>query len=96
MCYYLSRFIGKKFGTGVSGKNIKIIERVAFSQDKCLAICKICGSYYLIGVANQNIKILAELDPAQVSGNDDIAKVNFIDLFKKAKQSADNNQDDIT
>lgn len=51
-------------GGSVSGKLIKIIERVAFSQDKCLVIARVCEDYYLIGVAPQNIKILARLDPA--------------------------------
>lgn len=77
-------------GTSMNSTNIKVIERVAFSQDKCLAICKVCGSYYLIGVASQNIKILAELDPSHFQSNsmNKTEKVNFIDFFVKAKKQA--------
>lgn len=88
LCYYASRFVARKMGGSATGSssNMKIIERVAFSQDKCLAICRVCGSYYLVGVANQTIKILAELDPANFTeANDGSAvKVNFADLFLKA------------
>lgn len=75
--------------------NIQIIERVAFTQDKCLAICKVCGSYYLVGVATQNIKILAELDPShfQNEQGDKLEKVNFFDLFTKVNRQSNGTTD---
>lgn len=98
LCYYLSKFVAKKMGTGISGNNIKIIERVAFSQDKCLAICKICDRYYLVGVASQNIKILAELDPSNFQQNDAgvVKKTSFIEMFMKAKKNSDDNSENKT
>lgn len=78
--------------------NIQIIERVAFSQDKYLAICKVCGSYYLVGVAAQNIKILAELDPSHFQTAQPVPseKVNFMDFFNKAKKQANDMNDSKT
>ncbi len=69
--------------TGTAGSKIKIIERVALGQDKGLAICKICSRYYVIGISNQNVKILLELDAQVFNEDDQIPKETFLDLVTK-------------
>ncbi|MEG2813330.1 MAG: flagellar biosynthetic protein FliO, partial [Oscillospiraceae bacterium] len=69
LCYVLSKYVAKKMNnTQTVGSKMKIIDRVAFGQDRCIAICLVCDRYYLIGVAPQNIKILAQLDPQFFEG----------------------------
>lgn len=68
LCYLLSRFIGKKANRITSSNNIRILERVALSQDKGLVIAEICGSYYLIGFSNERVEILKELDASMIHG----------------------------
>lgn len=77
--------------TSVSGKNIKVVERVAIGQDKYLVICKVCGSYYLIGVSNQSIKILAQLSEDHFSDEKQPAQNNFFEALMKAAKR-DKNQ----
>ena len=74
----------------VSGNHIKIIERVALGQDKCLALCKISNKVYLIAVSNQSISILTELDPEDFAQKEEMPKINFIELFNKAIKSNKN------
>lgn len=65
----------------VSGNKIKVIERVALGQDKGIAICRICSKYYIIGISNQNVEILSELEPEQFEQDEQIPKENFSDLM---------------
>lgn len=84
LCFWFSKFIAKKMNNNtVSGNKIKIIERVALGQDKGLAICKICSRYYVIGISNQNIKILLELDAQIFNEEDKIPKETFLELMSK-------------
>ncbi|WMJ24236.1 flagellar biosynthetic protein FliO [Paludicola sp. MB14-C6] len=83
-CYVLSKFVAKKMNRTMSGNKIKVIERVAFGQDKCIALCNICGNYFVIGVSNQNIKILLKLDESYFENEEAPPKANFADMFQSA------------
>ncbi len=83
MCYYFCRFIGKRYGTSTGGNNIKIIEKVMFSQDKGIAIVKICNEYFCVGICNQSINILTKLDEASFTQNNMENKPDFISMVKK-------------
>ncbi len=91
-CFILSKYVAKKMNNSVSGKNIKIIERVALGQDKGLTLCKICNKVYLIAVSNQSISILAELNPEDFVEKEEEQKTNFVELFNKAIKSNKNKQ----
>ena len=82
LCYFFSRFIARKMGTtSMSGNKIKVVERVAFGQDKGLTICNICGEYYLIGFSSHTIKILKKLDPEYFIKEESEDKPNFMKLM---------------
>jgi flagellar biogenesis protein FliO len=94
-CYYISKLVAKKMNHTMSGNKIKVIERVAFGQDKCIAICNICGKYYCIGVSGQNIQILMELDEEQFKEDETPAKPNFTEMLQFAlKKKSNNNKSD--
>lgn len=99
LCFYLSRFIAKKMngigGGSIGGNKIKVIERVALGQDKGLAICKICTRYYVIGIATESIKILAELDPQHFADDNSSENSNiFKDLLKNSLNTRSKNKPD--
>jgi len=71
----------------MSGNKIKVIERMAFGQDKLIAICNICGSYYLIGVSSQSIKILAQLDAEHFATEETPQKLSFKEILHTFKNS---------
>ncbi|HEX3037492.1 MAG TPA: flagellar biosynthetic protein FliO [Oscillospiraceae bacterium] len=89
-CYKLSKYMTKKVNTVSNTNNIKIIERVAFAQDKGLLIIEVCQKYYLIGFANNNIEILKELDKADLHFEESAMKQNFLETLNSMfKGSAD-------
>lgn len=65
-CYKLSKYMTKRVSNSSNTNNMKIIERIALTQDKGLLIVEICQKYYLIGFANNSIEILKELDEAEM------------------------------
>ena len=66
MAYFAARLVGG-FQTNVQAKNnIKIIETVRISNNKCLQIIKIGESFYLIGVGKDEIHYLTKLDSQDV------------------------------
>lgn len=81
LCYLLSRFLAKKAGSIANSANIKILERVALTQDKGLVIVEICSVYYLIAFSNNRVEILKELDPAQLHQPESGGKQNFMDAL---------------
>lgn len=83
-CYKFSKFMSKKATNISNTNNIKIIERVAFAQDKGLLIVEVCDKYYLIGFANNNIEILKELDEADLHLKESAEQQNFFTVLNSA------------
>jgi flagellar biogenesis protein FliO len=65
-CYIFSKFLTKKVNNVSKYNNIRIIERVALSQDKGLVIIELCSKYYLVGFSNNNVEILKELNETEL------------------------------
>lgn len=84
LCYLFSRFLARRVGKAVSSSNIRVLERVALSQDKGLVIAEVCGQAYLIGFSNSNVTILKELDASLLRRPPAGAKQSFTDLLNTA------------
>lgn len=90
LAYLTTRYIGKKYSAfgGVNGKNIKVIDRMAVSQDKLLMIVKAGGKTMLIGVSKDHMEFLSELDESQLTASEDGASEeapltpDFVSAFK--------------
>ncbi len=87
LCYAFSKFIAKKVNNVSDSNNIKVLERVAIAQDKGLAVIEICGKYYLIGFANNNIEILKELDGENLKFPQSGLKGNFLDILNSTMKN---------
>ena len=62
LTYYGTRWLSKKSVPGLKSKYMKITDRMMLGQNKFLAIAEINNKYYLLGVTENNISILKELD----------------------------------
>jgi flagellar protein FliO/FliZ len=62
LTYYASRWYARKMGPIAGGKHIRIIDRVVVSRTGSVLIVDIGGRQYLLGVSDQNVQILMELD----------------------------------
>jgi len=84
LCYVVSRFVSKRALSVTRSANIRIVERVALSQDKYLCIAEVCGSYYLLSVTGQRVEILKELNAADLQLPPEGAQKDFSELLKEA------------
>lgn len=81
LCYALSKYLARRAGSASNSANIKILERVALSQDKGLVIAQICGAFYLIAFSSSSVEILKELDPDLVVRPGPTQKPDFLEIF---------------
>jgi len=91
-CYKLSKYMTKKVNNVSNTNNMKIIERVAFAQDKGLLIIEVCKKYYLIGFANNNIEILKELEETDLLFEKSAMGRNFLETLNSAFKSRANSK----
>ncbi|MGX8702377.1 FliO/MopB family protein [Caproiciproducens sp.] len=86
-CYAFSRFMANKVNNVSKSGNIKVLERVALTQDKGLVIIEVCKRYYLVGFANNNIEILKELDEAELNIPGPLQKDTFRNVLNSTLKS---------
>lgn len=62
LAYWYSRFLGKSYGKMNSGTNLKILEQVRLGTDKQLILVRLQDHVYLLGVSQNGIQLLTELE----------------------------------
>jgi len=62
LTYFASRWYAKRMGPIAGGKHIKVVDRLAVSKTGSILIVDIGGRQYMLGVSDQNVRILMELD----------------------------------
>ena len=81
--YLASKFVGQS-GAGRlhmgKGKYIKIIDRVAFAQDKSIAVVKVADQTFLIGITGTQISMLKELDDLIIEEETEVTTVDKFDF----------------
>ncbi len=60
LAYWFSRFLGKRWSGGLSGRHLKIIDRLQVGADRYLLLVKLQDHTYLVGVSEKGIQLLAE------------------------------------
>lgn len=63
LTYYASKLYARKLGPIAGGKYIRIIDRVIVSKSGSILIIDVGGKQYMVGVNEQSIQIMEELDP---------------------------------
>lgn len=95
LAYAASKLIGIKAGKMMKGKNIKVVESIAFGMDKQLHLVKVGEKFILLATSGKNIQMLTEIK-ANEMGETQIEKVvdqegfdfkeffdKYVDLFQK-------------
>ena len=90
LAYITTKYIGKKYSvsTGMSGKNIKILDTVRLSQDKFRMIVKAGDKTVLIGVSRDHMEYICDVDESQLSltengtGSEVPQTQDFVQAFK--------------
>ncbi len=65
--YYTTKFISGKTNRMLKSKYIQIQDRMSIGKDKALLVAKVGDKYLLLGVTNQNINSLGEVNPEDLS-----------------------------
>lgn len=87
LCYVFSKYLSKKVNNVSGLGNIRILERVALTQDKGLAVAEVCGKYYLIGFSNNSVEILKELDGESLKTSQPTMTGNFLEILNSTIKS---------
>lgn len=86
MAYFATKKLGKRLSfKGVGNKNIKIIESISVGQNKAIMIIQSAGKTMLIGITQNGINLISELDEEKLYLNDDDKTgqtMKFSDSFK--------------
>ena len=64
LTYFASKWYAKKMGPIAGGKHIKVVDRLVVSKSGSILIIDIEGKQYMMGISDQNVQILMELDEA--------------------------------
>lgn len=86
--YYFTKAISKKMTASSSSRHLKIIDRVALSQNKFLLIVEIDNKFLLVAVSDNNISVLKEFDSLSMELDEENsimgfnANSNFLEILK--------------
>lgn len=86
--YYFTKILSKKITNYSASKHMKIVDRIALSQNKFLLIVEVDKSFLLLGVADNNISVLKELDDlnlefSESEGKFDGSNSKFAEILKE-------------
>jgi flagellar protein FliO/FliZ len=62
LTYFASRWYAGRMGPTVMGRHIKVVDRLVIGKTASILIIELAGARYLVGVTEQGINILLELD----------------------------------
>ena len=87
--YYAARILGKHYSGRISpAKQMSIIDRLDLGRDRFLLIIQTGGRTLLVGVTNQHMQTLAELDAEELSYPPEIsAGADFFRIWKNKLQN---------
>ena len=87
LAYYATKKLGKRLTIkGVGNKNIKILDSIPIGQNKSVMIIETAGKTLLVGITQNEISLITELDrdKLDIPDKDDSAQpMEFSTAFKK-------------
>lgn len=87
LAYFATKKMGKRLSIrGVGNKNIKILESISVGQNKSIAIIETAGKVLLIGITQNEITLISELDENMIDRVEDEKSANGM-AFSKAFKS---------
>ena len=86
LAYFATKKMGKRLSIkGVANKNIKILESVSIGQNKSIVIIESAGKVLLIGVTQNEITLICELDENMIDKSEDDKNVGGMEFSKAFK-----------
>ena len=91
LTYYGSRWYATRFakthGSLTGAKHIKVVDRLIVGKTGSIVIIEVQGIQYMVGVSEQNIQILTQLEePIAIPQKQEISKESFLSMFKTFSQ----------
>lgn len=91
---YLAYFVTKKVGRrlsvrAVGNKNIKILETISIGQHNAVMIIETAGKTLLVGVTQNQISLISELDSDKLFKEDESSNVQTMDFSSALKKVLD-------
>ncbi len=82
LSWWCSRYLGRRWGGGVSGHYLKVIDRVQVGADRYLMLVKLQEHTYLIGVSDKGVQLLTEAEGTFEMPKQEEGAVRFQDILK--------------
>lgn len=87
LCWFCTRKIaGISTFKGMGGR-IRLLDQTSLGQDRGVALIQVGDRYWLLGVASENINVLAELDEDTAGGPAETANSPAVPDFKQVLAS---------
>jgi flagellar biosynthetic protein FliO len=62
LAYYASRWYAGRMTKTVSGKHVKLVDRITLGAGSAAVVLQAGERYYLVGVSDKNIQLICELE----------------------------------
>lgn len=86
--YWATKWLARKYKGMSNGKHIKVLERVALSQDKCLVLVGINEKVYFLGISSSNIETIAVMNKDELPQEEaEPEKTEFATVLKELMQN---------
>lgn len=87
--YYVTRFVAKSHAARGSayGGNIKILDKTVLGQDRSLLVVSVAGKAMLLGVTNQHVTHLSDLDENNLVSLPEGQDTDFASILKNTIQN---------
>ena len=108
LAYFATKKIGKRMSVkGVGGKNIRIIDSISIGQHGSVLLIMTAGKLLLVGVTQQGMSLLSELDPNEIDIDEESPQGGTMEFSqalkkaveqrfgKKAKNDKENSEDHV-
>lgn len=88
--YFFTKYLGIKTVGKSMGNNLKIVDSLMISQEKTIIIVEAVGKFYMLGVSNNNINLIKELEECpdiKLDEPPDSFKLALEEVIKKRKKN---------
>ncbi|NLX63691.1 MAG: flagellar biosynthetic protein FliO [Clostridiaceae bacterium] len=62
LCYYTTRFIGRKMSGGMKNKNMRIVETLSLGPDRSLYLILVGDKHFLFFSSKKGLELVSEID----------------------------------
>lgn len=84
LCYYTTKFVGRKFTVGKKNKIIKIIETLSLGLDRYLYLIKVGEKYFLFHSSKKGMELVSEIEMEEsVNVSEEVNESTSVFEFKK-------------